>query len=151
VLPRDSLAQLLKAYPQLAAAAGVDASLEGVAPTAAAAVAGGAWRFLPAVTPAWEVVGAPAAPDHQQQQHEQEPQLQQPTGLLAPPSAVASAAQKGVSTRQQQQQQQQQVLGGMQSVPLPPLRFFLRRERDIRAAYIPSLDDWLQAPGGENS
>jgi hypothetical protein len=34
-------------------------------------------------------------------------------------------------------------MAGLQSVELPCLRFFLRSEREIRAVYIPSLDDWL--------
>ena len=145
VLPQDSLIQLLKACPQLAAAAGVGASSQAEAAAAAAV----SWRFLPSVTPAWEVVRAPGAPDHQQQQQRQQQQQQQqqhPTALAAPTSAPATAQPDvGSSPRQQQQQ----VAEGLQSVPLPPLRFFLRSECDISAAYIPSLDDWLQTPGSE--
>jgi hypothetical protein len=29
-------------------------------------------------------------------------------------------------------------------MPLPCLRFFLRSDRDIRAAYIPSLQNWME-------
>jgi hypothetical protein len=142
VLPQDSLIQLLKACPQLAAAAGVGASSQAEAAAAAAV----SWRFLPSVTPAWEVVRAPGAPDHQHPQQRQQQQQQHPTGLAAPTSAPATAQPEvGSSPRQQQQQ----VAEGLQSVPLPPLRFFLRSERDISAAYIPSLDDWLQAAGSE--
>jgi hypothetical protein len=36
----------------------------------------------------------------------------------------------------------------LQGVDLPCLRFFLRSDRDIRAAYIPSLDEWLRRGGG---
>jgi hypothetical protein len=47
------------------------------------------------------------------------------------------------------QQQQQQQRSGLQGVDLPCLRFFLRSDRDIRAAYIPSLVEWLGQGRGD--
>jgi hypothetical protein len=50
------------------------------------------------------------------------------------------------------QQQQQQQQSGLQEVDLPCLRFFLRNDRDIRAAYIPpSPDECLQGGGPQSA
>jgi hypothetical protein len=102
-LPPQQLLQLLPAVQES------QLSFSNNNSTAAAAAA---WRLLPSVSPAWELVRqqAAAAVPQDQQEHQQQPQ----------------------------QQQQQQV-------ELPCLRLFLRNARDIRAAYIPSLDEWLQS------
>jgi hypothetical protein len=63
--------------------------------------------------------------------------------VQAPTTDDAAAAVVGTAEVDGDQKQQQQQVSGLQCVELPCLRFFLRREREIRAAYIPSLDDWL--------